>query len=103
MKPDSDSDRSHESVINDTLARFLRERSGLTLTTAGMEMLRSLRFGVWTHQSTRACPQSQMPGFLLNQAVIISRSGLSQERFKSREMSGITHSRSWRYARAYGH
>ena len=30
MKPDSDSDRSHESVINDTLARFLRERCGLS-------------------------------------------------------------------------
>ena len=30
MKPDSDSDRSHESIINDTLARFLRERCGLS-------------------------------------------------------------------------
>ena len=30
MKPDSHSDRSHESVINDTLARFLRERCGLS-------------------------------------------------------------------------
>ena len=30
MRPDSDSDRSHESVINDTLARFLRERCGLS-------------------------------------------------------------------------
>jgi hypothetical protein len=30
MKPDSDSDRSHESVINDTLARFLRERCSLS-------------------------------------------------------------------------
>ena len=30
MKPDSGSDRSHESVINDTLARFLRERCGLS-------------------------------------------------------------------------
>ena len=40
---------------------------------------------------------------LQNQAVIISRSGRSQERFKSREMSGTTHSPSWRYAPAYGH
>ncbi len=30
MTPDSDSDRSHESIINDTLARFLRERCGLS-------------------------------------------------------------------------
>ena len=30
MRPASDSDRSHESVINDTLARFLRERCGLS-------------------------------------------------------------------------
>ena len=30
IKPDSHSDRSHESVINDTLARFLRERCGLS-------------------------------------------------------------------------
>lgn len=61
-----------------------------TLTTAGMEMLSSLRLGVWTHQSTRACPQNQMPGFLQNQAVIISRPGLSQELFKSSRMSGTT-------------
>ena len=30
MRADTKSDRSHESVINDTLARFLRERCGLS-------------------------------------------------------------------------
>ncbi len=30
MKADSESDRSHESIINDTLARFLREGCGLS-------------------------------------------------------------------------
>ncbi len=30
MRVGTDNDRSHESVINDTLARFLRERCGLS-------------------------------------------------------------------------
>ncbi len=40
MITDADSDRGHESVINDTLRRFLRERCGLS---AVAETLRSDR------------------------------------------------------------
>ena len=58
--------RLHRWEISVTLAPKIGELKAplacSTLTTAGIEMLISLQFGVWIHQSIGACHLSRMPG-----------------------------------------
>lgn len=54
MKPEFDNDRRHESTINDTLARFLRDRCGLSVVAETMFFLVLLALGIATYHPVQS-------------------------------------------------